>query len=195
VRVLKKFKTEKTEQILYGEELHKAAEEYVKGIPLPKQFEFIKGLLDALLSKTGAKHAEIQMAVRQDLTPCGWQADDVWVRGIADLLILDGPVAWVVDYKTGSNKYPDIGQLKLMSALVMQHYPEVQTVQSALIFVVKDSMTKHKVTRDEVGSIWWDYRERVSRIEASHANNVWNPKRSGLCPWCPVTSCEYHPKH
>lgn len=30
IRVLKKYPSEKTEQILYGEQLHKAAEDYVR---------------------------------------------------------------------------------------------------------------------------------------------------------------------
>jgi len=195
VRVLKKHKQEKTEQILYGEELHKAAEQYVKGVPLPKQFEFIQGMIDALLAKEGEKSVEIQMALDINLQPVEWFSKAAWVRGIADLLILDGEVAWVVDYKTGSNKYPDRNQLDLMSLLVFAHYPEVQQVNSALLFVVKNSIIKHKVKREDAEKLWWEYRERVSRIEASHTNEVWNPKQSGLCPWCPVKTCEFHPNH
>lgn len=195
--MLRKHKQESTEQIRYGEELHKAAEQYVTGTPLPPQFEFVKPVLDALLQKQGTKHAELKMALTSNLTPCSWTSKDVWVRGIADLLILDeeNSVAWVVDYKTGNNKYPDKGQLDLMSLLVFAHYPQIQKVKSALLFVVKNSAVKHRVERKDIDALWWDYRERVARIEASHSNNVWNPKQSGLCPWCPVTSCEYNPKH
>ena len=39
------------------------------------------------------------------------------------------------------------------------------------------------------------YRERVALIENSHHHNVWNPKQSVLCGWCPCTGCEFHPKH
>jgi hypothetical protein len=195
VRVLKKHKQEKTEQILYGEELHKAAEQYVRGVPLPKQFEFIQGMIDALLAKEGEKSVELQMALDINLQPVEWFSKQAWVRGIADLLILDGDVAWVVDYKTGSNKYPDRNQLDLMSLLVFAHHPEITQVNSALLFVVKNSMLKHKVKREDAEKLWWEYRERVSRIEASHANEVWNPKQSGLCPWCPVKTCEFHPNH
>ncbi len=152
-------------------------------------------MIDALLAKEGEKSVEIQMALDINLQPVEWFSKAAWVRGIADLLILDGEVAWVVDYKTGSNKYPDRNQLDLMSMLVFAHYPEVKQVNSALLFVVKNSMIKHKVKREDVDKLWWEYRERVSRIEASHANEVWNPKQSGLCPWCPVKTCEFHPNH
>lgn len=197
VRVLRKYKQESTEQIRYGEELHKAAEEYVTGTPLPPQFQFIQPTIDALLAKKGSKHAEIKMALTKELVPCSWTSPDVWVRGVADLLVLDeeSKTAWVVDYKTGNNKYPDRGQLDLMALLVFALYPSIEKVNAALLFVVKNSVVKHKVLRSQVDDLWWQYRERTARIEASHANSVWNPKQSGLCPWCPVTSCEFNPKH
>lgn len=181
----------------YGEELHKAAEEYVTGTPLPAQFEFLKPTLDALLEKKGTKHAEVKMALTRSLEPCDWRAPDVWVKGIADLLVLDEEesLAWVVDYKTGSNKYPDKGQLDLMSLMVFALYPNIEKVNSALLFVVKNSVVKHKLERSQTEALWWQYRERTGRIESSISTGVWNPKSSGLCPWCPVKSCEYNPKH
>lgn len=195
VRVLKKHKQDKTEQIRYGEELHKAAEEYISGVTLPQQFAFIQPMLDALIAKEGTKHAELQLALDVNLQPCEWFSKDAWVRGIVDLLILDGSIAWVVDYKTGSNRYPDKGQLDLMALLIFAHHPEVKQVNAALLFVVKNSIVKHKVMAADAEGLWWDYRERIARISAAHDNSVWNPKQSGLCPWCPVTSCEFHPKH
>jgi hypothetical protein len=82
-----------------------------------------------------------------------------------------------------------------MSLLTFIHYPQVERVNAALLFVVKESVTKHKVTLDMRDNLQQRYRERVASIEACAANNVWNPKQSGLCPWCPVKSCEFHPDH
>lgn len=194
--VLKKYKFQETEQTRYGKELHKAAERYVKGGPLSAQFKFMQPTLDALKAKPGTKHTELKLALDTDLAPCDWfDKERVWVRGIIDLLILDGDTAWVVDYKTGSNKYPDKDQLELMALLTFAHYPEVKKVKAALLFVVKESMYPHKVVSEDAASIWWDYRERVAKIAAAHENNVWNPQQSALCPWCPVKTCEFHPEH
>jgi hypothetical protein len=78
VRILKEAKQEKTEQILYGEELHKACELYVTdNTPLPSQFLFVKPTVDALLAKAGRKFAEHKMGVREDATPCGFFDDAV----------------------------------------------------------------------------------------------------------------------
>ena len=101
----------------------------------------------------------------------------------------------VVDYKTGNNKYPDREQLKLMSLMVFAHFPHIRKVSSALLFVVKDDMVKHSMTLDQTEAEWWNYRRRVARVEQAHATGVWNPTPTPLCPWCPVTTCEFNPKH
>ena len=137
------------------------------------------------------------MGVTSDLQPCEFNAPNRWVRGIADLLIIndDNLTARVVDWKTGSDKYPDKDQLVLMSLMVFAHFPHIRSVSSALFFVVKGTMVKHKMDREEAGDAWWRYRERVAKLEMAHSNDVWNPTQSPLCGWCPVTTCPLNPKH
>ena len=198
VKILKKYPFQETEATRYGTQLHLAAEEHIRDDkPLPPQFAFIQPTLDALKKKPGRKLAEQKMALDEDLCPVGWFDKKVWVRGIADLLILDDDnlTAWVVDYKTGNNKYPDREQLVLMSLMVFRHYPHIREVKSALLFVVKEDMVKHSMSIDEAEAQWWKYRERVGRIAASMEADVWNPTRTPLCGWCPVKSCEFHKEH
>jgi len=198
VKVLKRFPFKDTEATLYGKEFHKAAEDYIKeGKDLPEAFMYAQGALDALNKKEGRKLCEYQMALNIDLKPTGWFSEDVWVRGVAYLLIVDDDnlTAWVVDYKTGNNKYPDREQLKLMSLMVFAHMPHIRKINSALLFVVKEDFVKHSMTVEQTSSEWWQYRQRIARIEEAHATGTWNPKSSALCPWCPVTTCEFHPKH
>jgi len=198
VKVLKNFPFIETDATKYGTEFHKAAENYIQdGVVLPDQFMFAKPTLDALVAKPGRKLCELQMALTTNLTPCDWTSPDVWVRGIADLLIIDDEnmTAWVIDYKTGNNKYPDREQLKLMSLMVFAHMPHIRKVNSALLFIVKDDMVRHSMAVEQAQAEWWQYRQRIARIEQAHDTGVWNTKPSGLCPWCPVTTCEHHPKH
>jgi hypothetical protein len=197
VKVLKNYTFQETEATRYGLQFHTAAELYIKeGTPLPEHFLFIKDTLDALNGKPGRKVCEQQMALDVDLNPCGWKDEKVWVRGIADLLIIDDEnlTAWVVDYKTGNNKYPDREQLKLMALMVFAHHPHIRKVNAALLFVVKNDMVKYSIVREDAEKEWWDYRERIARIEQAHATGVWNPRPTPLCPWCPVTTCENHPR-
>ena len=197
VKVLKNYPFTDTQATIYGKELHEAAEFYIKDdTPLPPQFAFIQDALDALKSKPGRKLCEHKMGVRADLSPCGFADKDVWCRGIADLLIIDDDnlTARVVDYKTGNNKYPDREQLKLMALMVFAHFPHIRRVSGALLFVVKNDIAKASFLVGEAEEYWWDYRERVARIEQAHESGVWNPRPTPLCGWCPVMTCEHNRK-
>lgn len=198
VKVLKNYPFQETEHTRYGKQVHEAAELYIKdGTPIPPEYEYMKPIVDRLAQIKGRKLPEYQMGVKVDLTPCAFDDPDVWCRGIADLIIVDddGLKAWIVDYKTGNDKYPDRDQLILMSLMVFAHFPHIRQVNSSLIFVVKSTMVKHKMTVDEKDFHWQLYRERVAKLEASHANGVWNPSQTPLCGWCQVKSCEFNPKH
>lgn len=197
VKVLKHYPFKDTEATIYGKEVHKALELYVKdNTPIPPEYSQYQPTVDALLRKKGRKLPEYQMSVKADLTPCDWFAEDVWSRGIADLLIVDDEdlTAWVFDYKTGNDKYPDRDQLVLMSLMVFEHFPHIRKVNSALLFIVKNSMVKMQMMRDAKDNAWWRYRERTAKLEACFEHNVWNPNQTPLCGWCPVKTCEFNTK-
>ncbi len=198
VRVLKKFPFEETEASRYGNNLHKAAELYVKdGTPLPPEFDFIKPVVDSLMSLPGRKLAEYKMTLDANLNPVSWFDKKAWVRGIADFLSIDDDnlTAYVADYKTGSNKYPDREQLRLMAMMVFAHFPHLRRVKSMLLFVVKNDAVKDQMMVAEAESEWWRYRERIGKIESSLESGVWNPNKNPLCGYCPCTSCEFNKRH
>ena len=195
VKVLKKYPFPSTEATRYGVQVHEALELYIRdGKPIPPEYQQFKGVVDALMAKPGRKIAEQQLALTADLQPCAWDASNAWVRGIADMLIIDDDdmTARVIDWKTGNNKYPDRDQLVLMSLMVFAHYPHIRKVYSALLFIVKNDMVKLSMTRDNVEKHWGRYRERTAKLEASYANDVWNPTQTPLCGWCVVKSCEFN---
>ena len=112
-KVIKQYPFKMTDAIRYGDEFHKAAENYIKGEELDARFEYARSALDSLDSKKGDKLCEHRMGLTSDLEACGFFDKDVWFRGIADLLILNesDKLAWVIDYKTGkSARYADKGQ-------------------------------------------------------------------------------------
>ena len=198
VNVLKKHPFTETEATRYGTVVHEAIELYIKdGTPIPPQYAQFNPVVDAVLNKPGRHHAEHEMALTVDLQPCGFNDENAWVRGIADILIVDDDnlTAWIGDWKTGSNRYPDRDQLVLMSLMVFEHFPHIRKINSALLFIVKNDMVKLQMYREQKDAAWQRYRERVALIENSHHHNVWNPKQSVLCGWCPCTGCEFHPKH
>lgn len=195
VKVLKKYPFKDTPQTLYGKDVHKAIEEYGRdGVPMHPAFAQFKPVVDAVLAKPGRKFFEHEMGVTVDLKPCTFDAPEAWARGIADLVIIDDEnlTAWIADWKTGNNKYPDTDQLVLMSLMVFVHFPHIRRANSALMFVVKGTMTKHRLDRDAADAAWQQYRERVAKIDAAKDNGVWNPRQSPLCRFCPVKTCEFN---
>jgi hypothetical protein len=198
VKVLKNYPFTETEATRYGNQVHEAIEFYIRdGKPIPPEYAQFQPVVDAILKKPGRRLAEYEMALDVNLNPVGWKDANVWVRGIADILIIDDEnlTAWVGDWKTGNNKYPDRDQLVLMSLMVFAHFPHIRRVNSALLFIVKEDMVRMTMTRDQADKQWWDYRERTARLEASFANDVWNPNQTPLCGWCPVKTCEFNKKH
>lgn len=192
IKVLKRFHKHPTPQMTYGNEVHKALEEYVgEGKPLVKNYERFKPVLDALVDIPGNKYPEHKMALDANRQPCEY-GKGYWVRGIADLLIVDGETAFVVDYKTGSNRYPDSKQLKLMALMVFAHFPEVQHVKAGLLFVMHESFMPEEYTRDMADALWGAFNPDLERLKLSYETDKWTPNPTPLCGWCPVTTCEHY---
>ena len=74
LKVLKDVKDVGSEATIYGNEAHKAAEDYVSaGTPLPARFSYMQKTLDALLAIPGEKHCELKLGVELSDTgylPC-----------------------------------------------------------------------------------------------------------------------------
>lgn len=196
VRILKNFKSQDTEATLYGTAVHKAMENYVAlGEPIPEKFTQFEKFVQPLAKLPGTILCEQKLGIRSDFSPCKFFDKDVWFRGVPDYLHINeaGTVARVADYKTGkSSRYADPGQLELMAAMIMSHYPQVQKVKGALLFLVVGDIIKSEYTREQLPEIFSKWAGRASAIEDALVHGVWNPRSSALCRFCPVESCEYN---
>lgn len=193
-KVAKQYVQEETEAIRYGKVLHEAFEFYIKeDRPLPPDFKRFRPVLEALKNIPGTKYTEYEMALTADLTPASsFLGKDVFCRGIADLLIVNKDVAYVVDYKSGKAKYPDKKQLELMALMVFAHFPEVQSVKGMLLFVHHDVTVKGEYKRTQEKELWAKWLNNVEQLKTSHLTGSWAPNPSGLCRgWCAVEWCEH----
>ena len=198
LKVVKDIVEPVQDHLLYGTAVHKAAEDYVRdGVPVPEKYGFIKEQLDALMKIKGDRYCEYEMGLTRDLQPCGFKAEDVWWRGIADLIIVDGEKAYLVDYKTSkSSKYADPEQLELLSLALFKHFPQVKKVKAGLLFVVVKDFVKVEYANDEnAGKAWVKWLGVTHTLETCMTNNVWNAKPNFTCRgWCPVTDCMHNGK-
>ena len=194
LKVAKDIKDDGSEATIYGQEIHKAAEDFVKdGTPIPEKFAFIKPVVEALHRIEGEKQTEIQLGVANNggkLAPCGFFDKGVWYRGIADLLIINGDEGFLVDYKSSKNaKYADLKQLDLLAAAVFLHYPEVTKLKSALLFVVSNEFVNKEHNSQHKLAYFEHVRYDLERLETAMKTGVWNAVSGPLCGWCPVKTC------
>jgi hypothetical protein len=194
LKVAKDVKDDGSEATIYGKELHKAAEDYIKdGTPIPPQFAFIQDTVDALKNIPGEKHTEIELGVTNrggKLSACGFFDKNAWYRGIADLLIVNGNTGYLVDYKSSKNaKYADLKQLDLLAAAVFIHFPEITTLKSALIFVVSNEFVNKEHSSMHKLAYFEHVRFDLERLEKALETGVWNAVAGPLCGWCPVKTC------
>jgi hypothetical protein len=193
VRVLKLYTSQETEATIWGKEVHKQAEEFVRD---GKEFDVDfpgQDIVRALAGLSGEKHCELELAVNGLLEPVSFDDPNAIIRGIADLVIVKDDECRVCDYKAGSDKYPDTAQLELMALLVFAKFPKVQKSHGALLFLKTGTIVQKITKREDSTRIWSEWFGRIQQIETAHETGVWNAKHSGLCrQYCPVLSCEHN---
>jgi len=197
--VTKQVKDTDNEFTLYGTRVHSALEAYGRAAAgLTDVTQAIEQLEDAtpdiakhyplvrrIAERPGTKYFEHQLSVRRDHTPCGWFDADVWLRGIADVLVVDGHRAWCLDWKTGKPK-SDPTQLQLFAALIFEHFPEVDEVTTSFVWLAHDDITNATHQRRFAPSLWLSLEPRFVRVQESVDLGVFKTKPSGLCPYCPA---------
>ena len=192
VKVQQLYPFKDTQATIYGKEVHLALEEHIRdGKPLPEGLKHLQGSADAVLGLSGTKYCEHEMAVRPDLTATDFNDEARWIRGIADVLVVDGEKARVLDWKTGSARFPDKDQLELMALLTFAHFPEVKEVKGALVFLNHGKLVKGIYKRENADEMWRKWLSYGEQLDASFEADVWHPNPTPLCRFCPVEHCEY----
>ena len=192
VKVLKKYETILTQQMRYGTDVHSALENYAKdGTALPHNYKRFASMVDPLLEIDGTRYIEHRMALDENKQPCSW-GKGYWVRGIVDFMVIEGDTAFIVDYKTGSDKYPDLKQLRLMALMTFAHFPEVNRVKAGLMFILHNNFIPEEYVRDNMETLWTNFTPDLERLQLSYENDMWQMNPTPLCGWCPVTTCEHY---
>jgi hypothetical protein len=192
LRVAKDIVEPETEVLLYGTRVHEAAEKFVRdGEDLPPEFSQFHPPLEKLRDMPGEKYCEHKMGITERGEPCEFFSPQVWLRGVADLIVVDGDKARIIDYKTGkSAKYADTKQLDLMALCTFAHFPQVNEIKGGLLFLVCHDLVKRSYTRDDVLGIMRDWTANYSWLSKTYKENVWNPRPNFSCrSYCPVLTC------
>jgi PD-(D/E)XK nuclease superfamily len=174
----------------WGKEVHTAFENWtLNNTPLPEGMTQWQSIANKVTNLPGKKKPEFQLALTDSFQPADW--DSAWTRGIADLLILSGDTAAVLDYKTGKRKPSE--QLKLYAAYAFAYYPNLKYVDTGFVWLKEQKITSERVTREELPLVWQEFLPRVAKLRSAYERDSWPARPSGLCRgWCPVKSCDHY---
>jgi hypothetical protein len=132
---------------------------------------------------------EQNMALTEDFGPCGFFDQNTWYRAKIDLIKLQGPVALLVDWKTGKI-LEDSFQLALSAACVFAKYPSVQAVRCAFIWLKEDAESSENFLRSDMPKMWRTLWPRIEALKAAHLGQNYPPVPSRMCrAWCAVKAC------
>jgi CRISPR/Cas system-associated exonuclease Cas4 (RecB family) len=199
LKVLKDIKDSGSQATIYGQEVHQAAEDYVRdGTPIPEKFAYIRKVVERIAKQEGDKYTEHKMGLKKTedgYETCKFLGKDVWWRGIADVVIINGSTAYSIDYKTSKNaRYADTKQLDLVAGGLFVEFPEVDTIKSALLFVVSGDLIRKNHYREHMDKYINTFEPTLDRLDTAEQTAVWNAVSGPLCRFCPVISCEHNTK-
>lgn len=194
IKVLRNFQDQKNAASLWGDTFHKMAEKYIRSegtFSLPPEMLPYKDYLDQF-DRPGVTLVEQQYALSRLLHPCAFTGEDVWMRGIIDVLTLERSFAYVDDHKTGANRKKDMQQLIIFALLTFYHHPEIHTCQCTyhwLQLKARDSETFH---RSQINDLWATLIPKLQAYKHAFDSGVFPARPSGLCKkHCAVNTCEY----
>lgn len=192
-KVAKDIKFVETEQVKWGNEVHKALELAVaQDRPLDKRFEQYQKIVDGISGVPAVKHTELKLAVNKDMQTCEFFGSGVYIRGVGDLVLEYPDKLTAIDWKTGKQKHAS-KQLALMALLLFAKFPHIETIHTAFVWLQTSRTTKEVFTRDSVPSIWALFEQTIKEVEWCYENDKWPARENFLCKgWCEVYDCIYN---
>ena len=201
IKVLRNYQDQKNDASIWGDEFHTAAEQYIKArvaneglmMPvLPTNMCQYAVYLEKFAKRPGTTLVEQEYGLDEKLQPCEFLGPNVWMRGIIDVLNIQGTAAHVDDHKTGKRK-KDPQQLIIFALLTFYHHPEVTCVHTNFHWVAFGGATDGETYyRHQIPALWAELLPKLKDYRDAFHRGVFPPRPSGLCKkHCAVDTCEY----
>lgn len=191
IAIAKEFQEKESDQMRYGKDVHKALELRVaKNKPLPSHLQHLEPMMQKILAAPGRKLPEQQLAINANFEPCEWFDKEAYCRAIVDLAVIGGKRAVLFDYKTGKIS-DDFTQMRLTGAVFMQHYPEIEELTLAYLWIKERKPTREEMTRADIPVVWEQLLPRINRYQTAFVSQSFPPRPGRACRSCPVTACPY----
>jgi hypothetical protein len=191
IDVAKDVREEQSEQLKHGDVVHKVFDQFFRHrtkmppVLAPELMPWVDRVFTFKgkdVRQYGAVvTAEQQLAINKDFAPCEWFGRDAWYRNKIDVMWRLGPVAGIVDWKTG-RILEDSVQLMLAAATCFAHYPELQVIRSTFAWLAEDATTDCDIKRDELPSLWSNLWDRIEMLRLAHEHMSYPPTRQPAVP-------------
>lgn len=177
-----------SKEMAFGNAVHTAFEHRIGAQkPLPdtmRQWERFAAPFDGLVPAV-----EQKLAINKNGAPTGYWDKDCYFRGKADLAVVNGVTAYLLDWKTGSAKYEDPFELETNALLLKARRPQLTRICGSYAWLKEDRIGTLFDLSDFDGT-WKRIKDLMGQIEAKQPEEFAKHK-SGLCGWCSVNDCEH----
>lgn len=153
---------------------------------------------DAILTRAERKNAQVlverKFGIGHDRAPNNYFDKGGYLRGKIDVTLIYDNVVETLDYKTGKRK-SDPDQLVMYSASALVEYPQVEIAKAAYVWL-KEPPGKAidpplTFERHNLPGMFDIFDTKYHALRHAYEKNQFPPKKSGLCGWCDVESCEF----
>jgi len=165
-----------------GSAIHAQGERYLLGELkiYPPEFQRVSGHLMGLKAKKATP--ELKLAVTDKWEPCDYKDPNAYLRGIIDVLYLEGENLHIEDFKTGQIYDSHPVQMENYVAIASAHYPQAAVFVTRLIYVDQGMVTSPK--RTEAHRLKPIRMLMDGRIKNAEDDTIFPTTPGQKCKWC-----------
>lgn len=177
----------------WGNTVHTAFEKRVShGEPLPKDLARWEPRLQAMAPFK--PRAELKLGIdTQGRSKPFFDCEDGDGRGKLDYVMINGPHALILDWKTNAKIREDPRELAIQALLLKAKHPELTTIAAHYVWIEHGGALGKKHNVSDTDATWRRVQGMVADIRAKMAADWWPKNENPLCPWCevPNNDCEF----
>lgn len=159
--------------------------------PLPESMRNYEAPCASIERLPGAKHYEIRMGIDAQGAACEADAPACRFQGTGDVVIVNEPTAFVLDWKNGK-PWEEPLELRTLAMLTRARFRNVKQVNGSFYWLRTNTMGPVHPVINDVQRTWSDLLGWANSIAGRIARNDWPADENKLCAWCSVSKAQCH---
>src|ERR1700733_22580 len=178
-----------TPEMKFGNDVHAAFEHRLgqQRQPLPESMRAWEHFAAPFDKYQVLVEQKLGMTERAGVT--GFWDSDVWFRGKADTVVINGATGFIADWKTGKSNYEDPFELATNALLLKVKYPELKKVVGSYGWL-KENRMGQQYDLSDFKRTFVEIQRLMALVMEKRKSGEWIKKKSGLCGYCSCNDCE-----